>query len=118
MGWRFAKPCTVDGTRLSAIHGLFRIPHAEPHEPGIASVRYEELAGAPAQRVEWFRALFHFGKTVDEWERLPWWQPKMYMDELAKHLRREAGVEDPQDTPVDGDISDMSDLGIAVEKVQ
>lgn len=42
----------------------------------------------------------------------------MYMDELAKHLRREAGVEDPQDTPVDGDISDMSDLGIAVEKVQ
>jgi hypothetical protein len=41
----------------------------------------------------------------------------MYMDELAKHLRREAGQEDPQDTPIDGDIADMGDLGVTVEKV-
>jgi len=41
----------------------------------------------------------------------------MYMQELAAHLRREAGQEVPEDTPVDGDIADMSDLGIAVEKV-
>lgn len=42
----------------------------------------------------------------------------MYMDELTKHLRREAGEEEsPQETPVSGDISDMVDLGVKVEKV-
>lgn len=42
----------------------------------------------------------------------------MYMDELAKYLRRESGEENPQDTPVDGDITDMSDLGVTVEIVK
>ena len=117
MGWWFAIPCTVDGTRLSTLHGILRLSNAEPHEPGIASARYESLAGSPAERVEHFRALLHFGKTVDEWERLPWWQPQMYMEELAKHLRREAGEEAPGDVPVSGDIADMDDLGVRVEKV-
>jgi hypothetical protein len=42
----------------------------------------------------------------------------MYMEELSKHLRRESGMEEPGDTPVDGDIADMSDLGFKIEKVQ
>lgn len=39
------------------------------------------------------------------------------MDELAKYLRAEAGQETPQDTPVEGDITDMDDLGIKLEIV-
>ena len=42
----------------------------------------------------------------------------MYMDELARYLRMQSGEEDPQDTPVDGDIADMSDLGVKLEVVQ
>jgi hypothetical protein len=42
----------------------------------------------------------------------------MYMEELSKHLRREAGMEEPDDTPVDGDITDVGDLGFRIEKVQ
>lgn len=41
----------------------------------------------------------------------------MYMDELAKYLRAQSGEERPEDTPVDGDIADMSDLGVKVEQV-
>lgn len=42
----------------------------------------------------------------------------MYMEELAKHLRREAGEERPEDTPISGDIADGDDdLGVKVEKV-
>lgn len=42
----------------------------------------------------------------------------MYMEELTKYLRREAGEEEsPQDTPVDGDIVDMADLGVKLEVV-
>lgn len=41
----------------------------------------------------------------------------MYMDELSRYLRLQAGEERPEDTPVDGDIADMGDLGVKVEKV-
>lgn len=117
MGWWLTFPCSAHGTRVSTVHGLLWLSHAESYEPGIVSVRYEELAGASAQRVEWFRALLHFGKTVDEWEALPWWQPQMYMEELSRYLRMKAGEETPQDTPVDGDIADLSDLGVKLETV-
>lgn len=39
------------------------------------------------------------------------------MDELARYLRAQSGEESPQDTPVDGDIADMSDLGVKIEQV-
>jgi len=39
------------------------------------------------------------------------------MEELTKYLKREAGVEDPQDVPVEGDIADLDDLGFAIEKI-
>jgi len=57
--------------------------------------------------------------TVDEWERLPWWQPQMYMEELGRYLRIQAGEERPEDTPISGDISDSGDddLGVRIEKV-
>ena len=110
--------CAAYGTRLPSIHGLLWLSHAEPYEPGTTSARYEDLAGTPAQRVEWFRALFHFGIAVDEWERLPWWQPQMYMEELSRYLRIQAGDERPEDTPISGDISDGDDdLGVIIEKV-
>jgi hypothetical protein len=41
----------------------------------------------------------------------------MYMDELARYFRMQAGEERPEDTPVDGDISDMGDLGVSIETV-
>lgn len=41
----------------------------------------------------------------------------MYMEELAKYLRAQAGEERPEDTPISGDISDMDDLGVQVEVV-
>ena len=42
----------------------------------------------------------------------------MYMEELTKHLRREAGEEDdPRDTPISGDITDSDDLGVKLEVV-
>ena len=40
----------------------------------------------------------------------------MYMDELDRFQRMQAGEEMPSDTPVDGDIAD-SDLGVKVERV-
>ena len=42
----------------------------------------------------------------------------MYMDELSRYLRIQSGEENPQDTPVDGDIADMGDLGVKVEVVK
>lgn len=41
----------------------------------------------------------------------------MYMEELARYLRMQAGEERPEDIPVSGDIADMSDLGITIERV-
>jgi len=41
----------------------------------------------------------------------------MYMEELARYLRMQAGEETPDDTPVSGDIADAEDLGVMVEKV-
>lgn len=28
----------------------------------------------------------HLGFSVDEWERLPWWQQRMYVEELDTEL--------------------------------
>lgn len=41
----------------------------------------------------------------------------MYMEELSRYLRMQAGEETPQDIPVDGDIADTDDLGIKLEVV-
>lgn len=41
----------------------------------------------------------------------------MYMEELNRYLRQQAGEERPEDTPVSGDIAEASDLGIKVEKI-
>ena len=40
------------------------------------------------------------------------------MDELARYFRMQAGEEEPQDVPVDGDIADMDDLGVKLEVVK
>lgn len=42
----------------------------------------------------------------------------MYMEELARYLRMQAGEETPEDTPVSGDITEADDLGVKIEKVQ
>lgn len=65
------------------------------------------------------------GFTIDEWEALPWWHTWLYMKEWeaekkAQEEARENGGEVPYDrsrVPVEGDIADMVDLGVKVEKV-
>lgn len=42
----------------------------------------------------------------------------MYMEELSRYLRLQAGEERPEDTPISGDITDGDDdLGVMIEKV-
>jgi hypothetical protein len=42
---------------------------------------------------------------VDQWEKLPWWQQWMYMEELQEYLRVKAGGR-PEDRPSDFGTSD------------
>ncbi|HJS83273.1 MAG TPA: hypothetical protein VJ742_10615 [Nitrososphaera sp.] len=39
------------------------------------------------------------------------------MEELATYLRQKSGDVRPEDTPVEGDISEMGDLGVRIEQV-
>ena len=44
----------------------------------------------------------------------------MYMEELSRYLRIQAGEERPEDTPISGDIGDEDrddDLGVRIEQV-
>ena len=52
----------------------------------------------------------HLGFSIDEWDRLPWWQQKVYVEELQADL---FGDEQPPDEMASND--DLSALGFNVE---
>lgn len=64
-------------------------------EPGILDRRYELLAGDRDRRVNYFLIRKHLNFSVAEWTKLPWWQQKLYADELSTFLAAEAGEEPP-----------------------
>jgi hypothetical protein len=49
--------------------------------------RYEALAGSREERLTYYlvRRYLHF--SIDEWDRLPWWQTKLYIERLSEELR-------------------------------
>lgn len=66
------------------------------------------------------RRYLHF--TVDEWERLPWWQREMYMDELmydAPWEREACGMAQiPEKPPRELDYDQMDDITTMGVKTQ
>lgn len=54
--------------------------------PGRVAARYEALTGGPEGRRTYYLVRKHLGFTATEWDALPWWQQRMYVEELAADL--------------------------------
>lgn len=58
----------------------------------------------------------HLFFSVDEWARLPWWQQRLYVDELNEQLAVEAGEEPaPDPDQIATDPSALAQMGFNVE---
>lgn len=56
------------------------------HQPGRLTARYETLTGGPDVRRTYYLVRKHLGFCVAEWDSLPWWQQRMYAEELTAEL--------------------------------
>jgi hypothetical protein len=67
-------------------------------EPGILDRRYEYFTLDEDRRSTLYLVRKHLYYSADEWQALPWWQQKMYIDQLAMDLAAERGEEPPEPT--------------------
>lgn len=58
--------------------------------PGILGARYERLAGAPAKRRELYYARKILRFSIDEWLALPWWQRRVYVEQMQEEADERA----------------------------
>ena len=91
--------------------------------PYVLTGRYEALAGDPDERVTLYYFLRYLGLTADQARALPWWQYRMYCDELDRDrpwlvdvVQREPG-EDDQMREVGSDSGSLASMGIPVREV-
>lgn len=59
---------------------------------------------------------------MDEWEALPWWQSRMYLEQLDEEMSQvhqsQAPAPMPKDSlPLTGDLAGLSSMGVSVRKV-
>lgn len=90
--------------------------------PGSLRGRYEQLAGPAEKRRELYIARVKLGYTIDEWLALPWWQRKLYVEQMIEEAdareqesagRRPGqssggGLMSPLDALYDGDLADVA----------
>ena len=73
--------------------------------PGILEARYRRLAGDEDRRRELYYARRHLRFSIDEWLALPWWQRRLYLEQMQE----EAEANKPPDQGNSG-----SDLASAI----
>lgn len=74
--------------------------------------RYEGLAGNAGHRTELYVVRRRLRIGIDEWERLPWWQRRVYIEGLQDEAGQGppadgAGVPDAADAILTGTLGDV-----------
>lgn len=61
--------------------------------PGSLGGRYRQLAGPHPKRRELYYARKVLGFSIDEWLALPWWQRRVYVEQMQEEAQeREAAA--------------------------
>ena len=84
--------------------------------PGRLEARYERLAGAEAKRRELYIVRRRLRFTVDEWQALPWWQKRLYIEGLEWEAEQNRaptesdgmGAADPAEAILNGTLGDVT----------
>lgn len=59
----------------------------------------------------------HLYFSVDEWVRLPWWQQRMYVDQLNEQIALDNGEEpEPDPSEVASSFDALAGLGFNIEQ--
>lgn len=83
--------------------------------PGSLEARYGRLAGSEDRRRELYVVRRHLGYTIDEWTALPWWQRRLYLEQMQEEADEAAdraggtpgGGPDPYDAILNGTLGDV-----------
>lgn len=65
--------------------------------PGSLDSRYEQLTGNEDKRMEWFIVRKELNYSIDDWEALPWWHQRVYIDGLIKQADADSGGSESDD---------------------
>jgi hypothetical protein len=77
--------------------------------------RYERLSGGPGKRAVLYVARRKLGLSPDEWEALPWWTQRLYIDGLLNEGMLEMGEQPENDPdPVSASDAELRGLGLTV----
>lgn len=89
--------------------------------PGSLDARYERLAGTEDRRRELYIVRRHLGYTIDEWLRLPWWQRRLYIEQMGEEAAEAdqaqggraaaGGGSDPVEALLSGTLDDVARAG-------
>jgi hypothetical protein len=60
--------------------------------PGSLDARYERLAGDDNRRKELYYVRVRLGYSIPEWLALPWWQRRLYLEQMAEEAEERAGA--------------------------
>lgn len=71
--------------------------------------RYEALSGGREQRSVYYLARRRLGLSVREWDALPWWQSRLYLEGLSEEF---TGGDDHRETvTIDASSTPLGDFG-------
>lgn len=79
--------------------------------------RYEDLTGPAQRRVVWYLVRRHLGFSIEDWERLPWFQQRAYLEGLKQEFYREEDEETGDEQDLTEDWSGLTRLGATVQQV-
>lgn len=90
-------------------------PGAVP--PGSLNLRYDEVSGGPEQRTLYYLAKRYLGLDEDEWEDLPWYKQRYYIDGFQQEQLIKEGTRDDDgggsDNLVTGSMDSLRNSGFS-----
>lgn len=72
------------------------------------------MTGGPKKRT-YYLVRKYLAFSADEWDTLPWWQQRMYAEELAAELNGDAGSGDGDEL---ASSEDLAGIGFHVQHVR